>query len=140
MCTVIAKQTLRSTFALRDSTGRIVYSAAVTIQAGPDSSCVGHSEPTEIITAASAVQCESVLLEWTGGESPYYISVLPGGQVSAAPLEIFPTQTGTSYTWNVDLAAGTSLTLQIRDATGSISYSAPFTVQPSSDSSCVGTD
>lgn len=28
-------------------------------------------------------------------------AVIPGGQTTASPLESFPTQTGTSYTWTV---------------------------------------
>lgn len=33
------------------------------------------------------------------GTAPYYVSIIPGGQPSAAALEAFPQQSGTSYTW-----------------------------------------
>lgn len=56
-------------------------------------------------------------------QSPYIITVLPAGQVSAAPLETLSSSaTGNSLTWNVNLPVGTSVTLQIRDSTGSSSH------------------
>lgn len=36
----------------------------------------------------------------------YFLSVLPGGQPSAAALEDFGQQSGTQLTWKVDIAAG----------------------------------
>lgn len=33
-------------------------------------------------------------------------SIAPGNQPGAAALESFPQQSGTSFTWNVDIAAG----------------------------------
>jgi hypothetical protein len=44
-------------------------------------------------------RCQPVLLQWSGGSAPYFINVIPAGEVSAAPLERLPQQTGTSYTW-----------------------------------------
>ncbi|EIN04875.1 hypothetical protein PUNSTDRAFT_107721 [Punctularia strigosozonata HHB-11173 SS5] len=91
-----------------------------------------------INTPTSAVQCQPVLLSWQGGAPPYFLSVLPGGQPSAAALEDLGEQTGTSLTWTVDIAAGTSLGLTLRDSTGALAQSGQFTVQGSSDSSCIG--
>lgn len=72
-------------------------------------------------------------------------SVLPGGNPTATPLLQLPTQQASgSYTWsvmlrqafdslsdkaaiyrNVNLPAGTSITLQVRDGTGALNYASP---------------
>ncbi|KAL5634738.1 hypothetical protein ACGC1H_002692 [Rhizoctonia solani] len=91
-----------------------------------------------INTPASLVQCQPAQLTWTATNTPVFVSIIPGGQPGAAALVDFGQQTGSSLTWNVNLAAGTSITFQLRDSTGAVAYSAPATVQGSSDSSCVG--
>lgn len=58
-------------------------------------------------------------------------SLLPSAQPSAPPLKDFGRQNGTSLTWTVDQPAGTSLRLMLRDSTGSVAQSAPFTVTAS---------
>ncbi|EMD34128.1 hypothetical protein CERSUDRAFT_117626 [Gelatoporia subvermispora B] len=83
------------------------------------------------------VQCEPTQLSWTGGSPPYYLSLIPAGQPSAAAIKSFPTQQGNSYTWNVDLQQGTSFSIELKDSTGNTAYSAIETVNPSSDSSCL---
>ncbi|KAG2744688.1 hypothetical protein P692DRAFT_20955394 [Suillus brevipes Sb2] len=62
-----------------------------------------------INTPANVVECQPILFSWTGGQAPYYLTLVPGGQSMASPIKSFPTQTGTSYTWNVDLQANTIL-------------------------------
>ncbi|CAD6564557.1 MAG: hypothetical protein CYPHOPRED_004069 [Cyphobasidiales sp. Tagirdzhanova-0007] len=71
----------------------------------------------------SLVQCQPTLVSWSGGTQPYYVAILPGGQASATALESFPEQTGDSYTWTVDLAAGQEVTFRVTDSTGAINYS-----------------
>lgn len=64
-------------------------------------------------------------------------AVIPGGQSSAAALEtISDSESGNQVTWNADIDAGTSITFKITDASGSIQYSSPVTIQDG-DSSCV---
>ena len=58
-------------------------------------------------------------------------SLLPSGQPSAPPLKDFGRQNGTSLTWTVDQPAGAPLSFMLRDSTGSVAQSAPFTVTPS---------
>ncbi|KAJ3565329.1 hypothetical protein NP233_g7703 [Leucocoprinus birnbaumii] len=65
------------------------------------------------------------------------ISVLPGVKPTGTPLENLGTFTGDSFTWNVDIAAGTSIGLTLKDSTGAIAQSAPFTIQSSTDTSCL---
>ncbi|KZT51379.1 hypothetical protein CALCODRAFT_503585 [Calocera cornea HHB12733] len=92
-----------------------------------------------VSTPSSLVTCQPALITWSGGVSPYFLSVLPGGQTSASALESFPTQTGSSYTWpKVDIQAGTLITIQIRDGQGNIQYSSPVTIQAGPDTTCVG--
>ena len=64
--------------------------------------------------------------------------VIPGGQVSAAALEELISGTSdTSFTWTVNLASGTSVTLKLTDSSGTIAYSSPNTIQAGSDTSCL---
>merc|ERR1711939_1117871 len=90
-----------------------------------------------IQSPAALVQCQPVLISFSGGTAPYCISVLPGGQSSAAALETFPTQSGSTYTWTVDLAAGQDVTFRISDSTGAVNYSSQVPIQSSSDSPCL---
>ncbi|KAF5352300.1 hypothetical protein D9758_011925 [Tetrapyrgos nigripes] len=55
--------------------------------------------------------------------------VVPGSQSGATPLEDLGQQEGTSFTWNVDIDAGTSVGLELRDSTGALAQSAPVTIQ-----------
>ncbi|KAF8520518.1 hypothetical protein JB92DRAFT_3111729 [Gautieria morchelliformis] len=91
-----------------------------------------------INTPASITECQPTQLGFSGGQPPYFLSILPGGQVGAAPIENLGTQSGTSLTWNADIASGTSITFQIKDSTGATAFSAIVTVQAGSDTSCVG--
>ncbi|KAL5503859.1 hypothetical protein ACEPAH_7930 [Sanghuangporus vaninii] len=88
-------------------------------------------------TPTSVVQCQPVLLTWTDGTAPYYPSIIPGGQVSASALKSFDSTSATQLTWTVDIAAGTSITVALRDSTGEQVYSDAVTIASSSDSSCV---
>lgn len=90
-----------------------------------------------IQSPASLVECQPALLSFSGGSAPYYISVLPGGQSTAAALEQFPQQSGNTYTWTVDLASGQDVTFSIRDSTGLVNYSAQLPIQSGSDTSCL---
>lgn len=61
-----------------------------------------------ITTPASLTTCQPILLTIGGtGTPPYYISVIPGGQVASAALETFPVVNASGgVTWLVNLAAG----------------------------------
>ncbi|KAJ3507014.1 hypothetical protein NLJ89_g6537 [Agrocybe chaxingu] len=104
-------------------------------------------------TPLSVVVCQPLLITWTGGTPPYFLvrrnadfvigstltspSLLPGNEPSANAILDFGTLTTTQLSWNVNITAGTSLGLTLRDSTGAISQSAPFTVQSGSDTSCL---
>ncbi|KAI5115682.1 hypothetical protein M0805_004923 [Coniferiporia weirii] len=92
-----------------------------------------------INTPPSIVQCalEPALLSWSGGAPPYFVTVIPGGQTGGTPLKSFDQTSDTSITWDVDVAAGTSITLALRDSTGAQEFSDAVTISGSSDSSCV---
>ena len=60
------------------------------------------------------------MLTFGGGQAPYFITVLPGGQPSATPLYSFPQTSQTSLSWTVNVPAGTSISLAIKDSTGAI--------------------
>jgi len=101
-------------------------------------SALAQSASLVINTPTSLVECEPSAITFSGGTAPYYISVLPGGQTTASPLETFPTQTAAgTYTWTVNLQPGLAVTLQIRDSTGALNYAQEVTIQSSSISSCL---
>ncbi|KAK4047529.1 hypothetical protein OIV83_005316 [Microbotryomycetes sp. JL201] len=95
-----------------------------------------------INTPTALIQCQPYAVTWSGGDSSqYFVSVLPGGQGSAAAIETLGDQptTATTYTWVVNIAAGTSVTLRVIDAAGAQALTAPVTIQQSSIDTCLGT-
>ncbi|KAF9467061.1 hypothetical protein BDZ94DRAFT_1233249 [Collybia nuda] len=79
-------------------------------------------------TPSNAVVCQPVLLTWTGGEAPYFLEITPANKPSGPALRDLGIQTGTQFTWIVDIAAGTAVGIFLRDSTGAIVQSAPFTI------------
>ncbi|PCH42255.1 hypothetical protein WOLCODRAFT_89710 [Wolfiporia cocos MD-104 SS10] len=90
-----------------------------------------------IISTTGITECEPVLISWSGGTAPYYLSLVPGTNTGAAPIKNFGEQQSTQYTWNVDVPAGTQFTTVIKDSTGAVAMSDSQTVQSGPDSSCV---
>ncbi|KAF8149902.1 hypothetical protein B0H34DRAFT_678849 [Crassisporium funariophilum] len=91
-----------------------------------------------INSLANVVVCQPSLITWTGGNPPYFLSILPGDQPTAPALLDLGQQNGTSVTWRANLPVGTTGFLQLRDNTGTIAQSGKFTVLTGSDISCVG--
>ncbi|KAJ7481581.1 hypothetical protein FB451DRAFT_131577 [Mycena latifolia] len=95
-----------------------------------------------------ALTCAPFLIQWQGGTAPWtlrYVHVpLNGSRLislsypsilqasDSAVLEDLGTFKVTSFNWNVDLTAGTSVLVQIQDATGAIAISKVLTVQAGS--------
>ncbi|KAG0658782.1 hypothetical protein C6P46_005647 [Rhodotorula mucilaginosa] len=84
------------------------------------------------------VQCAPAQVQVGGGSGPYTVSVLPAGAdgqivTGAEPLQTFPAlnQSGVA-SWLVNVPSGTTVRLGVRDGTGAVSYSDPFTVQSGS--------
>ncbi|KAJ7031661.1 hypothetical protein C8F04DRAFT_1110216 [Mycena alexandri] len=77
-----------------------------------------------------ALTCEPFLIQWQGGTAPWTLSVLQVG--TSELLEDLGTFTVTSFKWDVDLAAGTSVLIQLRDSTGAVATSQSLTIQPGS--------
>lgn len=94
-------------------------------------------ESLAIMTPASVVVCQPTVFSWSGGQSPYTLSIVPGAEPSGAPLKSFEKQDGTSFSWMADVPSGTSISLLIKDASGQEALSAPFTIQDGPDSSCL---
>ncbi|CAE6423901.1 unnamed protein product [Rhizoctonia solani] len=97
---------------------------------------LSQADPS-INTPAAVVQCQPALITWNASHMPVWISVIPGGMPGAPPLKDMGKLNGTSMTWVVDMPSGTSITMQLRDAVGALAYSAPVTIQGSSNSSCI---
>ncbi|WVF66007.1 hypothetical protein IAT40_000745 [Kwoniella sp. CBS 6097] len=99
---------------------------------------VGQAFALTINTPASLVECQPASITFSDGTAPYILAVIPGGQSSAAALAtIGDSITSSPVTWTVNLAAGTSITLKLTDATGAIQYSSPITIQAGSSQSCL---
>ncbi|EGF98967.1 uncharacterized protein MELLADRAFT_118406 [Melampsora larici-populina 98AG31] len=88
------------------------------------------ADPPVINTPLGVAQCLPSSISFGQGLPPYYISVIPGGQPSAASLMDFPVLSESPYRWVVNQPVGTSITLRIRDSNGQLNYSQQVTVQP----------
>jgi hypothetical protein len=92
-----------------------------------------------INTPANVVECQPTLLAWSGGTAPYFLSILPGATPNGVALENLGQQNGTSVTWTCNIPSGTSIGLTLRDSSGLLAQSAPFTVNPGSTTTCTNT-
>ncbi|KAL5522340.1 hypothetical protein ACEPAF_2197 [Sanghuangporus sanghuang] len=66
-----------------------------------------------------------------------FLGIIPGGRPSAPPIVEFGEQEGTFFTWDVNVSAGTPIALEVRGSAGPLVETAPFTVEDSSDCSCL---
>ncbi|KAH9481391.1 hypothetical protein JR316_0005916 [Psilocybe cubensis] len=82
----------------------------------------------------------SALLATSAMAQTYQINtpILPAGQPSAPALLDLGSQSGNSVTWVANLQPGISGFLNLRDSTGTLAQSGPFTVQSGTNTSCVG--
>ncbi|KDN53577.1 hypothetical protein K437DRAFT_265638 [Tilletiaria anomala UBC 951] len=90
-----------------------------------------------INTPSSLIVCVPSLIQWNGGQGPYFLTVNQGGSQSVILETLVNGQNQTSYTWNVNLSAGTSVTLAIRDSTGATNFAQAVTIQAGSSTSCM---
>ncbi|KAF8208275.1 hypothetical protein K438DRAFT_1930652 [Mycena galopus ATCC 62051] len=74
-----------------------------------------------------ALTCTPFLIQWQGGISPWTLRVLEASNPNV--LENLGTLKVTSFNWNVDLAAGTSVQIQLQDSSGAIALSQTLTIQ-----------
>lgn len=108
----------------------IIFSAALFV--------AGVSAQLTVNTPTNVLSCTPLQITWVGGTAPYTLSVHDGTDPNGAALDTFSNLTGTSYTWSsVTFAPNTNLDLTLRDNSGLISQSAPFTVQSGGSTSCL---
>ncbi|EIW74596.1 hypothetical protein CONPUDRAFT_77883 [Coniophora puteana RWD-64-598 SS2] len=99
----------------------------------------GSMATLTVNTPTNLVQCEPALITWEGGEEvnftvlTFFIVTLisPGSidSVDGKTHENYDIPSGSAYTWVVDIAAGTSIKLVLKDSTGVVSQSAVVAVQ-----------
>ncbi|KAJ7503008.1 hypothetical protein B0H11DRAFT_1987404 [Mycena galericulata] len=82
---------------------------------------------SSIHTDAHAVTCQSFSISWVGGTAPYKL-VLQDTAAPEPPLESV-TQTDTSFVWVPNVPAGTSVSLELNDSSGSLAQNSSFNVQ-----------
>ncbi|GAA5863515.1 hypothetical protein JCM3774_006508 [Rhodotorula dairenensis] len=92
----------------------------------------------QINTPTALYTCEPYQLTWSGSQGPYFVRALAGGTTSQVLETLVSNENVNSYTWNVNLAAGTSVTIGVTDSQGQSAYSAQVTVQEGSSTDCVG--
>ncbi|KAK3808866.1 MAG: hypothetical protein J3R72DRAFT_393006 [Linnemannia gamsii] len=90
-----------------------------------------------INTPTNVVVCQTVLIQGTRAEPPFVLSVVPGGQPTASPLVLFKIQVGSSFLWTVDIPAGASVALTIKDANDRVAQSAPFMIHTGTNTDCL---
>ncbi|KAI0039854.1 hypothetical protein FA95DRAFT_1577323 [Auriscalpium vulgare] len=85
-----------------------------------------------INTPSNVAECLPLQITWSGGTPPYTVSLASGTDPNGPALQILATNTqATSFSWSaVNFASGTSLDLNVRDSTGTLQQTAPFTVNP----------
>ncbi|KDR76238.1 hypothetical protein GALMADRAFT_156343 [Galerina marginata CBS 339.88] len=90
-------------------------------------------------TPLSVVVCQPTLLSWTAGTPPYFLRYvqmrMTCDNTLISPVAFSPTTL--SLTWIANFSVGTTLGLNLRDTTGTLVQSAPFTIQSGSDLSCL---
>ncbi|KAJ7284992.1 hypothetical protein C8J57DRAFT_1670904 [Mycena rebaudengoi] len=87
---------------------------------------------------AGAPECQPVLISWTGGEGPFFVSV-QNSPPTGIPVVDFGKLDASPITWPaLNQTLGTLLILQVKDNTGTTSSSAPFPVTAGSDSCLSG--
>ncbi|GAA5848626.1 hypothetical protein JCM9279_002721 [Rhodotorula babjevae] len=112
--------------------------AAFTASALALASLVTGQSSATINTPTQLFTCEPAAITWSGGQSPYFVRVYQGGSTTDLIETLQSSVQVQSYTWNVNVAAGTSVTLGLTDSTGATVYSAEVTVTEGSSTSCVG--
>ncbi|KLO17210.1 hypothetical protein SCHPADRAFT_994525 [Schizopora paradoxa] len=90
-----------------------------------------------IITPSNVVECEPTLLSWSGGVAPYFLVIVDGNNPTTT-LENLGQVNGTSLSFIVNFASGTSLGLNLKDSTGAVAQSGAFPVQAGTSTACVG--
>ncbi|TBU26217.1 hypothetical protein BD311DRAFT_779796 [Dichomitus squalens] len=93
------------------------------------------SVSTAVAAAALLVAGVSAQFQINTPNPPTHIT--PGGQPGAAALQQYPGLTGTSFTWPTNITSGTSIGFTLTDSTGATAQSAPVTINPGPDSSCL---
>jgi hypothetical protein len=90
-----------------------------------------------INTPVSPQSCQPLLITWAGGVPPYLLSLVDGNNPSGPSTQDLGSQTGTTFTWKVNVDAS-KIGLKLIDSTGAIANTSPFDVLAGSDKSCIG--
>ncbi|KAF9267756.1 hypothetical protein L218DRAFT_644986 [Marasmius fiardii PR-910] len=88
-------------------------------------------------TPSNLVTCQPIMLTWSGGTAPYFLSLQDGNNFYGPALQQFAQQSATSTSWIVNVPAGKDVAFLLRDSAGQTSVTAPVTVQKGSEETCV---
>ncbi|EKD03815.1 hypothetical protein A1Q2_01828 [Trichosporon asahii var. asahii CBS 8904] len=101
----------------------MLYSAVISLLAAV--AVVAQDGGATVATPNGLTTCQPTLLTWTGGQAPYYVSIIEGGNPNGKAFKTWPATEATSLTWKVaEVPAGQSITVQVKDGSGAVKYSA----------------
>ncbi|TFK28135.1 hypothetical protein FA15DRAFT_665617 [Coprinopsis marcescibilis] len=88
-------------------------------------------------TPLSVIVCRPILINFSGGEGPYFLSIVRSRQQEVVVHDFDEVATAPQR-WVVNVEPGTELVLNIRDQTGLLRQSGPFIIQDGPNTDCVG--
>lgn len=83
-----------------------------------------------IDTPSALAECLPTAITWKDATPPVYISAYPKGNTAGKAYTLITKsdQASGSFSWTVNLTAGTTTTLGIRDKTGQVQATAPVSI------------
>lgn len=99
-------------------------------------SALGASAQLVLYTPAALNECQNTTITWEGTTGPYSLYVVPSDDPCGDALVDFGDIDGTTASWNVNITAGTNVTLTIIDDDDNEAWSNAMTIG-SGDSSCM---
>ncbi|ORY74534.1 hypothetical protein BCR35DRAFT_333374 [Leucosporidium creatinivorum] len=99
-----------------------------------DPSATASADPAA--STGGFTQCSPANLTFDGGVPPFTVEVLPASDTSGTPLTTINAPSS-PYSWLVNVASGTNITLRATDANGTVANTDPVVVKPGTDASCL---
>lgn len=99
-------------------------------------SALGASAQLVLYTPASLNECQNTTITWTASTGPYSLFVVDTADPCGDALVDFGDIDGITASWNVNITAGTSVTLTVIDDADNEAWSNAVTIG-SGDSSCI---
>lgn len=76
------------------------------------------SAQVSVGTPLNLIVCEPAAISLGGGKPPYTLEVLNSTDLNGTPILSFPSVSQGTFTWNVNVTAGTTVTFEAIDSGG----------------------